>query len=407
MSTAIYISGLGQSANKESVEKYAARYIKELEYSTTGTCYYTKVEKVYYNDDQSSLAIRIYAHPKKDNNSSGDKLIYTIYDFEYNELLNQKFQKKSILSKNIALLLLVVRKLPALIVSVFSTTTYHKRAQTFYMFLIFLAMSLAVLLIIPSFFGFIDGSNLAFFKNHLHNDVLENLKKLRDISIKMLPLTSLVIIFLPESNTLLSRVAAEFTTIDNYIQYGEQSQIIQGNLDALIEYIVENEEKEEEQQKIHLHTYSFGSIIALDALFPIGNEPSDNIQKNVNLLITVGAPYEFIDNYYKNFYKERIDKMTSKIQWINVYSLMDAFASNFRYNNDVGEAEYGILNKKEIPININYEIARKNTYNLFSFLTLKHISMHKSYWDDSKSGQSCTRLIFNKMKELNYFSTTT
>jgi len=30
MPTAIYISGLGQSANKESVEKYVTRYIKEI-----------------------------------------------------------------------------------------------------------------------------------------------------------------------------------------------------------------------------------------------------------------------------------------------------------------------------------------------------------------------------------------
>lgn len=399
MPTAIYISGLGQSANKESVEKYAARYIKELEYSTTGTSYYTKVDKVYYNEDQSCLAVRIFAHSKKDNTTSGDTLIYTFYDFEYNELLNQKFQKKSILAKNLALLLLVTRKFPALVTNLFRTATYHKRAQTFYMFMIFLAMSLAVLLIIPSFIGFIDGSNLTFIKIHLYEWQITTLRFLRDTSKNMLPLTSLVIIFLPESNTLLTKVAAEFTTIDNYIQYGEQSQIIQGNLDALIEHIVENEEN----PKIHLHTYSFGSIIALDALFPIGNEPCDNVQSNVNLLITVGAPYEFIDNYYKNFYKERIDKMTSNIQWINVYSLMDAFASNFRYTNKAGEAEYGILNKKEVPININYEIARRNTYNLFSFLTLKHISMHKSYWDDSKSGQSCTRLIFNKMKELGYW----
>lgn len=400
MATAIYISGLGQSANKESIEKYAARYIKELEYSTTGKTYYTKVDKIYYNEDQSSLAVRIYAHSKKDNTSTSNTLVYTFYDFEYNDLLNQKFLTKSILAKNLALLLLVIRKFPTLITSLFRTTTYHKRAQTFYMFMIFLAMSLAVLLIIPSLFGFMDGSNLAFFNDHIDKNVTDNLKNLRDISIKMLPLTSLVIIFLPESNTLLAKVAAEFTTIDNYIQYGEQSQIIQGNLDALIEYIVENEEN----PKIHLHTYSFGSIIALDALFPIGNEPCTNIQTNVNLLITVGAPYEFIDNYYKNFYKERIDKMTNKIQWINVYSLMDAFASNFRKTNDAGEAKYGILGRKEIPININYEIARKNTYNLFSFLTLKHISMHKSYWDDSKSGQSCTRLIFNKMNELEYWN---
>lgn len=405
MPTAIYISGLGQSANKESVEKYADRYIKELEYSTTGTSYYTTIDKVYYNDDQSSLAVRIYAHQKKDNKSSGDTLIYTFYDFEYNELLNQKFQKKSILAKNIALLLLVFRKFPTLIISLFKTTTYHKRAQTFYMFMIFLAMSLAVLLIIPSFIGFIDGSNLTFIKKHLYNWEIETLKFIRDTSKNMLPITSLVIIFLPESNTLLTKVAAEFTTIDNYIQYGEQSQIIQGNLDALIEYIVEDQEKNEEQ-KIHLHTYSFGSIIALDALFPIGNDPCANIQNNVNLLITVGAPYEFIDNYYPNFYTERIDKMTNKIQWINVYSLMDAFASNFRKDNKAGEAKYGILIKREIPININYEIARKNTYNLFSFLTLKHISMHKSYWDNSKSGQSCSRLIVNKMKELGHWKVT-
>jgi hypothetical protein len=402
MPTAIYISGLGQSSNKESVEKYARRYIQELEYSTTGISYYTKVEKVYYNDDQSSLAVRLYSHQKKGNTTPSDVLIYTFYDFEYNELLNQKFQKKSILAKNIALLLLVIRKFPTLIASLFRTTTYHKRAQTFYMFMIFLAMSLAVLLIIPSFIGFIDGSNLTFIKKHLYEWEIDTLKFIRDTSKNMLPITSLVIIFLPESNTLLTKVAAEFTTIDNYIQYGEQSQIIQGNLDALIEYIIENEENEEDQ-KIHLHTYSFGSIIALDTLFPIGNEPCANIQNSVNLLITVGAPYEFIDNYYSNFYTERIDKMTNKIQWINVYSLMDAFASNFRKDNKAGEAKYGILNKKEIPININYEIARKNTYNLFSFLTLKHISMHKSYWDHSKSGQSCTRLIFNKMKELGYW----
>ncbi len=49
MPTAIYISGLGKSANKESVEKYATRYMKELEYSTSGINYYSKVQKIYYN----------------------------------------------------------------------------------------------------------------------------------------------------------------------------------------------------------------------------------------------------------------------------------------------------------------------------------------------------------------------
>jgi hypothetical protein len=391
MAVGIYISGLGQSTNKESVEKYAARYIKEIEYSTTGVIYYSKVEKIYYNDDQSSLVVRIFQHQKNQLKSDKDTIVYTIYNFEYSELLNQKFQNKNLLFKNIALLFLVIRKFPILFISLFKKRTYSKGGQTFYMFFIFLIMALAVLFLLPSMLSLIN--EIAFFKKY-------NLNWFSELSKFTIPITTFLILFIPESSTLLTKVAAEFTTIDNYIQYGEQSQIIHGNLDALIEHIVENEEN----PKIHLHTYSFGSIIALDALFPIGSEPSVNIQNNINLLITVGAPYEFIDNYYPNFYSDRTNKMSQKIQWINVYSTMDAFASNFRNDNKAGEANYGFMGRKEVPINLNYEIARREKYNLFSFLTLKHITMHKSYWDDSKSGQSCTRLIFNKMKELKYLN---
>lgn len=395
MSTGIYISGLGQSANKESVEKYAARYVKELEYSTTGVNYYTKVEKVYYNGEQSSLLVKIYKHLKGDKNAENDTIIYAFYDFEYDELINQNFKNKNLIFKNISLLLLVTRKFPMLISSFFRKTTYYKTRQTFYMFLLFLVMSLAVLLLIPSLLSFIK--DFGAIDNSYIKAIMETIA---DFSKFTIPITTILILFIPESNTLLTKVAAEFTTIDGYIQYGEQTQIIQGSLDALVEFIVENED----DPTIQLHTYSFGSIIALDALFPIGTEPCENIQSHVDLLITVGAPYEFINNYYPNFYTDRIDKMTNKIQWINVYSLMDAFGSNFREDNKAGEAQYGILDKKEIPININYEIARRDNYNPFSFLVLKHISMHKSYWDDSKSGQSCARLIFNKMEELGYWN---
>ena len=390
MAVGIYISGLGQSTNKESVEKYAARYIKEIEYSTTGINYYTKVEKIYYSDDQSSLAVKIVQHSKEQQKNDKDTVVYTFFDFEYNELLIQKFQNKNLLFKNIALLLLVIRKFPRLFISLFKKQTYCKGAQTFYMFFIFLIMALAVLFLLPSMLSFIH--EIELFKKY-------NLNWFSELSKFTIPITTFLILFIPESSTLLTKVAAEFTTIDDYIQYGEQSQIIHGNLDALIEYIVENEEN----PTIHFHTYSFGSIIALDALFPIGTEPSVNIQNNINLLITVGAPNEFIDNYYPHFYTDRTDKMSQKIEWINVYSTMDAFASNFRKDNKAGEAKYGIMGRKEVPINLNYEIARREKYNLFSFLTLKHITMHKSYWDDSKSGQSCNRLIFNKMKELGYW----
>ncbi|WP_329806469.1 hypothetical protein [Flavobacterium facile] len=391
MVVGIYISGLEHTSENETVEKYAARYVKELENATFEMDYYTKIEKIYYNNEQSSLVIKIFEHAKETEKSDTDKLVYKLYDFEYSELLNQNYQNKSLLIKNISLFLLVLRRFPRILVNLFKKSTYQKGGKTIYLFFMFLIMSLAVLSLLPLLIMTFD-STIA----------VENLNTISpknglDLAIKYgILLTITFILFMPESNIILTKIAAECITLEGYIQNKEQKQNIRVNLDNLVDYIVQHETN----KKIHFHTYSFGSIIALDTLFPIDSEPTKNIQNRVNLLVTIGAPYEFINNYYPNFYKNRKDSMTKKIQWINVYSLLDAFASNFRYDNKAGEANFGILNNQEIPININYE----NNRNVFDFFALKQIYMHESYWDDSKSGQSCTRLIFFKMKEIGQWS---
>jgi hypothetical protein len=394
MATVIYIAGLGQLTNDESVEEYAVRYIKDLEDNTPNGNYYTKIEKVYYNKNQSSLVVRIYQHANETSKLKEDKLVATFYDFKYKEHLNHKFQNYSLFIQNSLVLLLVIKKLPSLLSSLFKKSTYTKGGQTFYMFILFFIMALAVVLLIPSFTLVFDIFN---FNNQMYVAFKENYADLIKISMSV---TILLILFVPQSNTILNKVAAEFTTIDNYTQYSKQRKAIQENLDILMKYILEKEE----DSVIHLHTYSFGSIIALDALFPIGNAPCANIQNNVKQLITIGAPYEFINNFYPNFYNDRIDKMTKKIQWINVYSTLDAFASNFREDNKSGKAHYGIMDKKVGPLNLNYETNRNEKFNVFSFITLKQINRHKSYWVDSNSGQSCTRLILNKIKELEYLN---
>jgi hypothetical protein len=394
MATVIYIAGLGQLTNDESVEEYAVRYIKELKNNTPNTDFYTKIEKVYFNKNQSSLVVRIYQQTNGTAKLKEDKLVDTFYDFKYKEHLNQKFQNYSLFFQNSLVLLLVIKKLPSLISSLFKKSAYSKGGQTFYMFILFLIMTLAIVLLVPSFTLVFDIFN---FNNQMYVAFKENYADLIKISMSII---ILYILLVPQSNTILNKVAAEFTTIDNYIQSRKQAQVIQENLNTLIEYILENDDDIE----IHLHTYSFGSIIALDALFPIGNAPCANIQNNVKQLITIGAPYEFIKNFYPNFYNNRIGTMTKNLQWINVYSTLDAFASNFRADNKSGKAHYGIMDNKEGPLNLNYETNRYEKFNVFSFITLKHIKRHKSYWLDSNSGQSCTRLILNKIKELEYLN---
>jgi hypothetical protein len=391
MAVGLYISGLEHATDNETVEKYAARYVKELENATFDYLYYTKIEKIYYHNDQSSLVIKIFEHAKETEKSDADKLVYKLYDFEYSEQLNQNYQNKSLLIKNINLFLLVLGRLPRILVNLFKKSTLKKGGKGICIFFLFFIMSLAVISILPLLIMTFDNTFT------VENFTTISSKNGLDLAIKYgILLTITFILFMPESNILLTKIAAEFITLENYIQNKEQIQEIRKNLDNLVDYITQHESN----KKIHFHTYSFGSIIALDTLFPIDSEPSKNIQNRVNLLVTIGAPYEFINNYYPNFYKKRNDSMTKKIQWINVYSLLDAFASNFRHDNKAGEANFGILNKQEIPININYE----NNRNVFDFFALKQIYMHESYWDDSKSGQSCTRLIFFKMKEIGQWS---
>jgi hypothetical protein len=102
-------------------------------------------------------------------------------------------------------------------------------------------------------------------------------------------------------------------------------------------------------------TYSCGSIIAIDYLFQFGNVPSGNSQKLSELLITIGSPYEFVKAYYPHFYEKQNSVLEKNITWVNVYSISDALATNFRKDATRGEAQFGFPDFQELkPFNINY-----------------------------------------------------
>jgi len=397
----IYISGLGQSFFQESVEKYAARFKNELNYNSLGVKYDLKTEKITYSDDNESTVVSIIE--TKDNK---ENIVYKFYDFKYRDSLTKNFKSYNILFKNLLLLLLVVKKFPLLLRRLFIFDSYSRTGQTFYVFSIFFVISLAILFLIPSSFVFVKDFILKYLIDKPETKQIVNkdnvtivLNYLSNFSIMFIvPVTTLLLLVVPESKTIVTNLATEFASLDNYIQYGEQSQCILGNMDLLIEYIVEHESDSE----IHIHSYSFGTILAYDLLFPIGNLPSTNSKERIKLLITIGTPYEFVKAYYPNFYDNRSLIMEDRVQWLNVYSISDAFATNFRKDGVIGPSEFGILHSKLSPINLNYEIAPVQKFSLFNFITLYHLKIHQHYWDKTSQGQSCMRMIYNEMKMLNF-----
>lgn len=409
MKVGIYIGGLGQSFYDDTVEKYAIRIKNELSYIHTRESFDVKTEKIVYTDEKESTVVSIF---KKSDNDEEEDVVYKIYDFKYNEILTEKFKEKNILIKNLILFLLAVKKFPQIVLRLFKYNSFSRPYLTFYAFFILFIISLAILFFIPASLDVATNlSASSEFKDLMTILKLDTITEsinallarinwptLKELFKAGVPITALVLLVIPESKVIITSLATEFVCVDHYIDNGERSQIILGNLDLLVEYIAENEPN----SKIHFHCYSFGSIVAKDLLFPVGNMPSNNLINLTELLVTIGSPYEFINAYYPNFYLDRCNVMDDTIKWINVYSLADALATNFRRDSKKGDAEFGIGNSNLFPINLNYEIAANKNMNVFSFFTLYGLRVHKYYWDISTQGQNCGRLIMNKMKENNF-----
>jgi len=398
----IYISGLGESINKENVEKYAQRIKNELNYSSDGLEFKTKVEKKKFIEDKETTSVTIYSGDETNPN-----VAYKIYDFSYNSFLTEDFKNKNILVKNMILLWLVLKKSPLLIARLFKFDSFNRPYLTFYAFSLFFIISLAIIFLIPasidlatqlSFTGelvrFLKLIKLEFIINFFE---IINFKEIVKV---LVPFTTLILLITPESKVILTSMATEFASVDRYLDNGEKSQLILGNLDLLIEYIVE----EEQQPKIHLHCYSFGSLIAMDLLFPLGSIPSKNVKKYIELLITTGNPLEFVNAYYPNYYKLRSLEKDQHFKWFNIYSITDALATNFRKKADVGNAEFGLSGIDLLPVNLNYEVAPNAKKSFFNFLTMHGIRIHKSYWDTTPNGQSCMRLIIDRMQSDNFLN---
>lgn len=432
----IYVTGLGQSIDNETVEKYAERLINELSFKTSNISYSLKIEKKFYQTDKECTVVSLFQKNKNTLNKNQKKSpFYKIYDFQYHRILTDRFNHYNIIVKNLVLFGLVLKKLPQIFLRLFNGNGFSRPLQTFYAFSILFTISICILFLIPGCIELLitdNSKNQGLFdqilkntdnqalidslKNRINNSQNQTLitksndfiklyskwiideELIKSCGKKVLAITTLVLLFVPQSKTIITSLATEFSCVDSYITNGEQSQILLGNLDLLIEYIAEKEVNPE----IHFHAYSFGSILAIDTLFPIAKiPPSDNIQKLTKLLITIGNPFEFINAYYPTFYNDRCDIMKDHIKWLNIYSIADVFSTNHRRDNTRGEAEFGIKDISLTPENINYEITSDKS-GLVAFFSLNSIKMHRCYWDKCTIGQSCMKVLLPKLIDNKY-----
>ena len=403
MKTGIYINGLGQSVANENGIDYAIRLTNEMNKNDNDFDYNVKLEKVEYTTEEKSNVICIL---KKDKKTADESIVYKFYEFQYGETLTKSYVDKNILYKNYLLFSIVITKLPIMIWRmIMPTKQYSSTFQMVYIFSIFFIIALSILLMIPSTISlFLNDQLVAAIKSikwiyqPIHAMGIER-KDIISISEVFVPIISLIMLVIPKANLFITGLSTEFVSAHLYLQYAQQKGIILGNLDLLYEYIAQNEVEPE----IHIHTYSFGTLLALDYLYPYKGKLTGNALNLTKGLITIGTPFDFINTYYPNYYNARgseIEIETKSLQWINVYSITDALASNFRNDAVAGDAAYGIIANGLIPANIDYEVMVTSNFGFFNYMLLNNLKVHGMYWSETTNGKSCLDPIYMKMVEL-------
>ena len=136
---------------------------------------------------------------------------------------------------------------------------------------------------------------------------------------------------------MLGSAAAEYVCARDYIAIAERKPAIAGQLAALLEHIVE---KDLTYRKIHMVSYSFGSLVAIDSMFP--NIPPGKRFEQIDTLVTIGCPFDLVRTYWPAYFKDRMKPDRAPKKWMNVYSPLDVLGSNFRDDQKHGNAGVGV-----------------------------------------------------------------
>lgn len=193
----------------------------------------------------------------------------------------------------------------------------------------------------------------------------------------------------------LSRAGQELVCASDYIATADRKLAIVGQLSALLEHITE---KDIPYRKIHVVSYSFGSLVAIDAIFP--HLPPGKRFEKIDTFVTLGCPFDLVRTYWPDYFKGRVAADNGPKKWINVYTPADVLGSNFRDDQNDEESTTGVVLEKEgskaiTPANLRFsrgvELASLSPIDLFFMAGLK---VHNSYFgDEEDTSLSCFDIL--------------
>lgn len=382
MKAIIYVPGFGYDYFGISSELYSYRYKSALDKSNKDKFkkYFIEHSKFKYGKDDrySSNISSIVEYSDNDNSKN---VVCKFYEFEYSEDLTRRFNERNIFVRSLLLFFVLIKKLPKFFQVFFirkSTLSLVQKAEIVHFSIIFTLIALLGILTLPSLISyFIELVNAALHTWGSANAVQIKLYLPEMLSRLIVSITAVILIFFPKFKSSVSGIATEFICLDYFLNVSEKKLDIIGKLETLIEKISENEAYE----SIELHGHSFGCILILDLIYPYGSTPVLRVRDEIKHIVTIGCPYDFIKAYYPYYFENRVSHKHMKLaNWYNIYSEIDVFSSNFRYDSKSEQAEIAIAQDGIMPKNLFFNVVNPKSVRFWSYMILIGIRTHKMFW---------------------------
>ncbi len=203
----------------------------------------------------------------------------------------------------------------------------------------------------------------------------------------------------PAIRARLEQAGAATISAFAYLRVGRQRPALTGHLADLIEHIAEAGDT---YRRVDVIANSFGSLIALDTLFPHGTLPEPRLAM-VKGLVTIGCPFDAVRAMWPGYAENRRGIDGAPSGWLNVYAPLDVFGSNFRDDN-ADEKPDSVVEETSAdaghtPTNHIFQAGQVSaSLTLLDVLVLGGFRAHGRYWGDQEEAENtCFNAIVSEL----------
>jgi hypothetical protein len=192
---------------------------------------------------------------------------------------------------------------------------------------------------------------------------------------------------LPGVREQWSKAAEQYLRMMRYLWVAGPRNSLRGEVLTLLEHA---SERLDEVGRIHIVGFSFGSLVAIDTVFPASRAPTARMAR-VKSLATIGCPFDLVRMLQPRYFEDRFAAADADRPWINIYDPIDVLGSNFRNDSEQGPATEGVVttspvDTKRPTANTPWNPGQRLT--LVSGLMLASLRVHAQYWGSNPRAET-------------------